>query len=425
MKQRYAVGMLAAALWLGAAQAQQPLSLQQGFEAAWALTPEARAAALWRDAAAAAQQAAERLTQGPATLEVTARTDRTGRNEGSREYEAALAVPLWLAGERRGTRALAQAEGQALDARTQAARWRLAAQVRDAYWAWQLAHLGHELAQQRLDNARQLADDVQRRWHAGDMARADSHQARGAVADAQAQLAQAEAELAQAAHEWMALTGAQQPPLAVQAGTAGESFGDSAGDSSEQSASGEQAPQPAALPDTHPALRELAALGEVAQHQLALARVQTRPNPEVVLGSTRERDMRGARYAPSVFAGVRVALGHLPDSAARRISASAELLQAQARLAQEEAALRGRAQAAALQLQALRRAQAAAGQRAALARAVRGFIQKSFALGESDLPTRLRVEQEAFEAEREAARARVQVQAAASQLQHALGLLPE
>jgi cobalt-zinc-cadmium efflux system outer membrane protein len=60
-----------------------------------------------------------------------------------------------------------------------------------------------------------------------------------------------------------------------------------------------------------------------------------------------------------------------------------------------------------------------------LARDVRGFVEKSFQLGESDLPTRLRVETEAVEAQRQAAVARIAVAGAVSALRQALGLLPE
>ena len=67
----------------------------------------------------------------------------------------------------------------------------------------------------------------------------------------------------------------------------------------------------------------------------------------------------------------------------------------------------------------------AAEKRARLAVESRGFFAKSFRLGESDLPTRLRVELEAVEAERQAARARIDHAAAVSSLRQALGLLPE
>jgi cobalt-zinc-cadmium efflux system outer membrane protein len=66
----------------------------------------------------------------------------------------------------------------------------------------------------------------------------------------------------------------------------------------------------------------------------------------------------------------------------------------------------------------------AAARRLELAQQTRGFFDKSFRLGESDLPTRLRVELEAAEAERQSARARVGLQHAISTLRQALGLLP-
>jgi cobalt-zinc-cadmium efflux system outer membrane protein len=68
---------------------------------------------------------------------------------------------------------------------------------------------------------------------------------------------------------------------------------------------------------------------------------------------------------------------------------------------------------------------AAAEKRAQLARESRGFFDKSFRLGESDLPTRLRIELEAVEAERQSTRARIELAAAISALRQALGLLPE
>ena len=68
---------------------------------------------------------------------------------------------------------------------------------------------------------------------------------------------------------------------------------------------------------------------------------------------------------------------------------------------------------------------AAAEKRTQLARESRGFFDKSFRLGESDLPTRLRIELESVEAERQNARARIDLAAAISALRPALGLLPE
>ena len=67
----------------------------------------------------------------------------------------------------------------------------------------------------------------------------------------------------------------------------------------------------------------------------------------------------------------------------------------------------------------------AADKRAQLARELRGFFQKSFQMGETDLSTRLRIELEAMEADRQATRSHVELAAVVSTWRQALGLLPE
>ena len=67
----------------------------------------------------------------------------------------------------------------------------------------------------------------------------------------------------------------------------------------------------------------------------------------------------------------------------------------------------------------------AAERRERLARETREFFERSFRLGETDLPTRLRIELEAAEARRLAASARIDLAAAVSSLRQATGLLPQ
>jgi cobalt-zinc-cadmium efflux system outer membrane protein len=66
----------------------------------------------------------------------------------------------------------------------------------------------------------------------------------------------------------------------------------------------------------------------------------------------------------------------------------------------------------------------AAERRAALARETRGFYDRAFRLGQADLPTRLRIELDAAEAERQAAQARIALAQALSSVRQALGLMP-
>ena len=99
-----------------------PLTLQTLFEQAWQRQPEAQSVALRREAARATRSAAAAWTAEPVALELSTKTDRPGSNQGSREAEVGLALPLWLPGERARKAALADAELQALSSRQRAAQ---------------------------------------------------------------------------------------------------------------------------------------------------------------------------------------------------------------------------------------------------------------------------------------------------------------
>lgn len=389
------------------AQTPAPLTLRQAYEAAWERQPEAAGQNLRRDAADAARRTARSWTAEPAALELRSKSDRLNGNSGAREYDAGIAIPLWLPGERDRAGQLASAESNANETRLGAAKLRTAAQVREAWWAWQRAALEYELARERLANAQQLAADVAKRVRAGELARSDQFQADGAIAQAEVAVAEAAAALATARHAVRAVTGAMAPEQA--------------------SSDAETAPAILAEPmdASHPALADWLARAEVSRKAADLAAVQKRANPELTVGTTRERGQFSESYQGSLTVGIRIPFGGGSRTDAKVANARADALEAEGQAALERGrvlaevdAARSRVEATRVQLEAVER-------RARLAREVRDLFQKSFRLGESDLPTRLRVELEAVEAERQAARTRIEAAAAISSLRQALGLLPQ
>lgn len=387
---------------------EAPLNLRQVFDAAWARQPEALALQARREAARARQKAAQAWTPEPAALELSNKTDRLNRNQGVRELEVGVAVPLWLPGERSKSAALADAEEAAIESRASAAQLRVAAAVRDAWWQWQRARIEAESARDQLDNTRRIAADAARRTRAGDLARADQHQAEGAVAAAESGLAQAEAALAAARQQLRALAG--RAPAATE--SAGAAIEPDPGTASAET-------------DAHPVLQELRDRAAVAEGSAALAAAQSRANPELMLATTRDRGAFGESSQQTLTLGLRIPFGGGPRHDARSASARAEATEAQAQLALERERLGAERETARVRVDASRTQLAAAERRATLARESRGFFDKSFRLGETDLPTRLRIEAEAAEAERQAARTRIELAAAISAWRQALGLLPQ
>lgn len=409
-RSRAAAACTAALLWAaaGANTAAQAQTLAEWASAAWRRQPEAASTTLRQRALHAQTRAAQSWTPEPPALQLSTQTDRLHRNAGSREHEVGIAVPLWLPGERARTAELARAETTALDARLQATQWRSAGQVREAFWAWQRAQVDVHAAAERLGTARQLAADVARRVQRGDLARADQHQADGAAATAQAEQASAQAQLAEAAQRLRALAGMAPNP---------------------QTTDAEAEPAPTlALGSAdwaeHPAVAEAWQRWQTARAQVALLERQQRANPELTVSTTRTRDGRGEPSAQSLTLALRVPFGGGDRHRAKLAQAQADALEAelqwqaeQQRVAADWASAQAKADAAQAQL-------AAAQERHRLAAETRGFFAKSFSLGETDLPTRLRTEAEAADAARQLQRARVEVAAAQSALRQAAGLLP-
>ena len=392
-----------------------PTTLKQAFDAAWQRQPEAHSREARQQAAIARRQASDSWTAEPAAFELSVKSDRLNRNQGGREIEAGLAIPLWLRGERASTRALADAEVRATASKILAAQLRTAASVREAFWLWQRSRVELALARERLSNAQQFAADVAKRVSAGDMARADQHQADGAVATAEAGTAEALNALGAAAHQLRTLTGFPPGPNALPALDPG--------------AVTEPVPAVpadfATLDSGHPAVAELLDRADVARGAARLAGVQTRSNPELTLATTRDRGASGEPSRQTMTLGIRIPFGSDSRNRARQATAQAEGIEAEAQLSLERQRLLSELDAARIRLESAGTQMKAADRRAQLARESRGFFQKSFRMGETDLPTRLRVELEASDAERQAARARIELAAAVSALRQALGLLPE
>ena len=177
--------------------------------------------------------------------------------------------------------------------------------------------------------------------------------------------------------------------------------------------------------EAHATLQELKDRAAVAERSAALAGTQSRANPELMLATTRDRGAFGEASQQTITIGIRVPFGGGPRFDARKASARADATEAQAQLALERERVTAEREAARVRVESSRIQLAAADRRAQLARESRGFFDKSFRLGETDLPTRLRIEAEAAEAERQAARTRIELAAAISAWRQAFGLLPQ
>lgn len=387
--------------------AEQGIDIASAFESAIAIDPELQAVQKRLEASQLNVQATSSLTPEPLSLEGSYRSDRNFDNQGLREVELGIVAPIWLWGERTGSKNLANAQLQSLTLSIATQKLDLAQQVREAYWNTIAAHLDVEIAQARLVGTQRLLDDVSKRVEAGDLAQVDLLQAKALQAQAKSEFGKAVSNVALLAAEFTALTGL--PPSALS-------------DPKIEKTRAFQNPPPAS---DHPAMALATHRVNVARMQGELAAIQSRPNPEVSLGLVSDKGGFAAPEEKSLMIGTRIPLGSDAKQQSKILSAQADEMAAQAHLRKLENSLKSRMLAAASGLKLFDELKKTAEERAQAAQEAFALIQQSFNLGESDLPTLLRFEQQAFEAQRLHRKATVEHATKVSDYKQALGLLPE
>ena len=375
--------------------------MAQALDAAWARSLEsAESTGRHRQAQAEMQVASAWLAGAPA-LEISQRQGRGAAADGVRETDVGIALPLWRFGQRGQNAQAAEAESIWTKAAEQAARLRVAAQVRDQASKLSLAEADVTQAVQQRQLLEELSADVERRVKAGDLAPADAMAARADMLSARSQERDALQALAAQRSAWVLLTGLSSSPQPESTKADG-----------------------ALALDEHVEILLAEASVQRARHRLAQVQAQGGTPPELGIGLRQDRSGLGQPRQDSVAVSLRLPFGTETHSQPRLAAAMAEqdlALATQQRLrAQLEAEL------------TLARSNLAAGlaqsdaevERAALLRERALLLKKSFQAGESSLPELLRAMNAAAQAAAASARQQAALAQAQARLQQALGQLP-
>ncbi len=379
------------------------VTLRAALDAAWQRAVTARESDGQRRRADADHAAAGSFWAAPPSLELSHRDDRLQRNAGARETEIGVVVPLWLPGQRAARAGTADAAVAQAQAATQVALLRLAGELRDA--AWQVSALQAEAAEAggQAQVLKQLADDVERRVRAGDLARADALAAQAEQLAASALHSEVRQRLQAARARWVLLTGLTAAPELPAAAVSDGALG-------------------AAAP--HPELHLASQSTELARRRVELMRHSRRDAPELTVGVRQDAPGRAEASQGSLVVGLRMPFGTDDRNRPLEAAALAELDMAET----HEQRLRERLDSdVAVARDVLRTAEAqleAETVRARLLRERATLIDKSFRAGETPLPDQLRALAAAGQADSAVARQTASLGLARARLQQALGLLP-
>lgn len=381
----------------------QKTTLATAVEAAWSrAVASAEAAGISRQAAAE-KQASSALWAAPPSVELSHRNDRLQSNNGARETEVALAVPLWLPGQKSAKQQAADSLSSLSQLSEAEGKLRVAEVVRELHWQIAELQASQSLSKQQTSTFAAIASDVDKRVKAGDLARADALAAKGELLSAQATQSQAETQLEAAKRQWTALTGLAQTPDATFASA--------------------ESPSPRQLAE-HPELLRAEQQVDLARKRLDLVAKSNRSAPELITKFRQDIPGHGQGSAYSLGLAVRIPFGTDDRNAPLQAAALTELDIAQrkeqvlrAQLSARMESAKAAAAASQLQLQTEREKAALLNERAKLIRA-------AFNAGETSLPELLRAASAAAQADYSAARQEAAFGLARARLQQAYGQLP-
>lgn len=354
------------------------------------------------DEARALDRHASSLIAGNPVVALNYQSDQTRTDQGFREWEGSLELPLWHFGQRSASRDVADSATQAATAAGSVQRLRVAGAVRESLWELAIARERRSLAEQSLQTARQLEQDVEKRVNAGDLAKSDLLLARDETLSKQDDFYLASAELLHAQKRYQMLTGlAEYPATFVESLT-----------------------EQATLADQHPLLAEMRARMEQAQAELRRAEQSSSDHTQLIVGTRHTRDTYNSDSVDSLGVGVRIPLGTRSHNGPRIAAASTAYAESQARYQRIQRELELALHEAHHQLETLREQLKLADEQNTLMQESLRMARIAFRTGEIELAQLLRIQSRAFNAERNLAVRKLETEQAVARYNQAIGVTP-
>jgi cobalt-zinc-cadmium efflux system outer membrane protein len=377
------------------------LQLSEVLEKAYARTPM-QASLQSRDVMVSAKNriANAMLPSAPA-VGIIHQNDAIGSGRGERDWQAELELPVWQPKQRDNRLKVAEAIQSSTTAGRHSLKLQVAGQLREALWNIAANDNNLSLAINKLQMAKKLQSDVDKRYRAGELAKTDAMLAEQEVLRVEKEKVRAEAEVMHARHRYYLLTGLRELPASYE----------------EKQSSLEDYSQ-------SPIWLEAESKLGLAETERDLAQVESHENMRVLLNVRNSKGAFDTTDNNSVGVHVRVPFGG--EASAAPIRAAAEMVVGNALTERE--AMRFELEAAMHEaehnLSVSRAELSIATKQYEIAKESLTLAQKAFQLGETDLVSLLRVQAQTFEAERAFTTRQIQVQWDIARYNQTVGVLP-
>jgi len=322
-------------------------------------------------------------------------------NRDEREWQAQVQIPIWLPGQRQARNEVASLADNSLS-QDRAGLQQLAADLlRNAVWDIAMRRNDVSLMENRLHSLRSIAEDVQKRFKAGEVARLDVMQAEQETLQAERQVVTANAELMHAQFRYQQLTGLSEMPAKLEESlSTRENYEDS------------------------PYWQAAQARLKLAEGQRDLTAIEQRQNPQLTLSTRTIQGGFDYAYNSSMGVAINIPLQSEVHRAPLLANAEQNIGDARSQLESLRRQLDNNLHEAEHNLHVSRQELTLIQQQQAIAIENARLARKAYRLGELDLNQLLRLQLLAFEAERSLSSQQLQVQWNIAKYNQAVGVLP-
>ncbi|WP_245652738.1 TolC family protein [Methylophilus rhizosphaerae] len=322
-------------------------------------------------------------------------------NRDEREWQAQVQIPIWLPGQRQARGQVASLADDSLS-QDRAGLQQLAADLlRNAVWEIAMRRNDVGLVENRRNTMRSIAEDVQKRFKAGEVARLDIMQAEQETLQAERQRVTAQAELMHAQFRYQQLTGLNEMPARLEEPlSTREDYADS------------------------PYWQAAQARLKLAEGQRDLTMIEQRQNPQLTLSTRTIQGGFDYAYNASMGVAINIPLQSEVQRAPLLANAEQNIGDARTQLETLRRQLENNLHEAEHNLHVSRQELTLIQQQQAIASENASLARKAYRLGELDLNQLLRLQLLAFEAERSLSSQQLQVQWNIARYNQAVGVLP-
>lgn len=339
---------------------------------------------------------------GAPVLAMRYKDDLPGDDNGYREIEGELELPLWNWGQRSAGQAVAEQAHNAMQQLSSAIKLDVTGLVRNTLWNMELESIRHDQAKSILDISEKLLSKIKRRVELGDLPRSDLLLAQSDQLQKRSLLVQAEAEMMHARKSYISLTQITDIPVNYE----------------------EQLSPVTEISENHPKLTAINAVIERKKAELEWVKSTGSGQSTFFLGGKSERDDKHEDDIESMSVGVSIPFGGSAHLAPEIATANLELTETLTQRAYLFRELEKDHHEAKHALEVTQAELKIANELNQIAKSHLKMAQLSFSAGEINLMDLLKIQARSFNAIRHAKEHKVMLYKNVALYNQAVGVLP-